>query len=354
MTIRPLVSILIPAYNSQEWIADTLRSAIGQTWERKEIIVVDDGSTDQTLTVARKFESRCVRVISTRNQGAAAARNTAFSLSNGDYIQWLDADDLLSPEKIAMQMAFVEHSAGKRTLLSCPWGRFIYRHYRTEFSPTSLWCDLSPAEWLMRKIGENVFMSNATWLVSRKLTEVAGPWDTTMHVDDDGEYFCRILLASDGVCFVPDAKVYYRASGSGRLSYVGRSNLKLEGLWRSMQLHVGYLRTLEDSERARSACLRYLQTDLVYFYPARFDIVKEIQQLAKNLGGDIKVPQLSWKYSWIKSLFGWDMANRAQTCLPRIRWSIARTWDKFLCGIESGVTNNQTLFEKEQSALPKS
>ena len=89
--MKPLVSILIPAYNAQKWIADTLRSALDQTWESKEIIVVDDGSTDRTLEVARRFEAQGVRVFAQENQGAAAARNKAFSLSRGEYIQWLDA-----------------------------------------------------------------------------------------------------------------------------------------------------------------------------------------------------------------------------------------------------------------------
>ena len=79
-------------------LRDTLRSAIAQTWDPKEIIVVDDGSTDRTLTIARGFESPTLQVVTERNQGAAAARNKAFSLSRGDYIQWLDADDLLAPE----------------------------------------------------------------------------------------------------------------------------------------------------------------------------------------------------------------------------------------------------------------
>src|ERR1035437_3336855 len=90
--VKPLVSILIPAFNAQDWITDTLRSAIAQTWDRKEIIVVDDGSRDQTLAIARRFESDDVRVVTQKNQGAAAARNKAFSLSQGEYIQWLDAD----------------------------------------------------------------------------------------------------------------------------------------------------------------------------------------------------------------------------------------------------------------------
>src|ERR1700761_9459971 len=102
--MQPLVSILIPAYNAEKWLVDTLESAIAQTWPQKEIIVVDDGSTDRTLAIARHFERSAVRVVTQPNQGAAAARNKAFSLSRGEYIQWLDADDLLSSEKVEHQM----------------------------------------------------------------------------------------------------------------------------------------------------------------------------------------------------------------------------------------------------------
>src|SRR5271166_5822373 len=99
--MKPLVSVLIPAFNAQAWIGDTLESAVSQTWPQKEIIVVNDGSTDQTLASVQRFESAGVRVITQENQGAAAARNKAFSLCQGDYVQWLDADDLLAPDKIA-------------------------------------------------------------------------------------------------------------------------------------------------------------------------------------------------------------------------------------------------------------
>jgi glycosyltransferase involved in cell wall biosynthesis len=114
--MKPLVSILVPAYNAEAWIADTLRSAIAQTWECKEIIVIDDGSTDQTLAVARQFESDQLRVVTQKNQGASATRNNAFAMSKGDYVQWLDADDLMTPEKTASQIAAAERSGSRRTL----------------------------------------------------------------------------------------------------------------------------------------------------------------------------------------------------------------------------------------------
>ena len=247
--MKPLVSILIPAFNAQEWITDTLHSAVAQTWERKEIIVVDDGSTDQTLAIARQFESDSVRVVTQDNQGAAAARNKAFSLSQGEYIQWLDADDLLAADKIQRQMEAWNQCENRRTLLSSAWGRFLYRYHHAEFVRTALWCDLSPSEWLLRKMGQNLHMQTATWLVSRELTEAAGPWNTMLLGDDDGEYFCRVLLASEGIRFVPEARVYYRASGASSLSYIGRSGKKLDAQWRSMRLHINYLRSLEDSEK---------------------------------------------------------------------------------------------------------
>ena len=329
--MKALVSILIPAFNAQDWIAYTLESAIAQAWERKEIIVVDDGSTDQTLAAARRFESEFVRVVSQTNQGAAAARNKAFSLCHGEYIQWLDADDLLAPDKIATQMAVLQNCPSQRTLVTSAWGRFMYRPDRAEFVPTSLWCDgLTPTEWLIHKLAENIFMQTSTWLVSRELTEAAGPWDTRLLGDDDGEYFCRVLLQSNSVRFVPEARVYYRMPGSGSLSHVGLSDKKIDAQWLSMQMHIGFLRSLEDSPRVRVACVKYLQNWLFFFYPQRPDIVSKAEQLAIDLDGHLETPQLSWKYSWIRAAFGWNMAQRARFLLPNIKWSILRSFDKAL------------------------
>src|SRR3989475_2203309 len=333
--MKPLVSILIPAFDAEEWIADTITSAVRQTWPRKEIIVVDDGSRDHTLSIARQFASKEVSVVTQANQGAAATRNRAFSNCQGDYIQWLDADDLLAPDKIERQMEAVDHGASKRMLLSSAWGRFIYRVHRADFVPTPLWCDLPPVEWLLRKMGQNVWMQTATWLVSRELTEAAGPWNTQLLGDDDGEYFCRVLLASNGTRFIPEARVFYRMSGTNSLSYIGRSDRKMEAQFLSMQLHIGYLRSLEDSERVRAVCVKFLQDSLPWFYPDRLDIVKQAEQLAGTLGGRLEVPRLSWKYAWIQKGFGWPLAKRAQILMPRCRWSMIRSWDKALSRFDS-------------------
>lgn len=332
--MRPLVSILIPACNAERWVPDAIRSALAQTWEPKEVIIVDDGSTDRTLAMARQFESKLVRVVGQQNLGAAAARNKAFSLSRGDYIQWLDADDLLAPDKVAKQIEAIEPGGSRCTLLSSSWGHFMYRPSRARFTPTGLWCDLSPTEFLLRKLEQKVFMLVSAWLVSRELTEAAGPWDTTMSLDDDGEYFSRVLLASDRIRFVKEARAYYRSVGTTSLSWALRSNQKLESLWRSIQLHIRYLRSLEDSERVRAACLTYLQNYVIDFYPERLDIVEQMYRAAKDLGGQLSPPRLSWKYSWIKALFGWDSATRAQLLVPNLKWLAARYWDKIAYQLE--------------------
>lgn len=325
-----LVSILIPAYNAGEWIAETIGSALAQTWPRKEVIVVDDGSADQTLAIARRFAAKDVVVTTQVNQGAATARNNAFALCQGDYIQWLDADDLLSPDKVAKQIDVFERGCSDRTLLSCSWGRFMYRPRHALFKPTTLWCDLSPTEWLIRKMSQNLFMSPATWLVSRALTETAGPWNRLLLSDDDGEYFARVILASEEVRFVPEGRAFYRRSGFESLSNLGRSSEKMEAQLHSIRLHIGYLLSLENSERSRAACVRLLQNWLISFYPDRIDLGKEAVQLAADLGGRLESPRLSWKYDWIRRLFGWGTAKRAQFALNEIKWSVLRWWDRIL------------------------
>jgi glycosyltransferase involved in cell wall biosynthesis len=328
--MKPLVSILIPAFNAEKWISDTLRSALAQTYPHLEVVVVDDGSTDGTFQVVQKFEADGVRLVTQQNQGAAATRNAAYKLCNGDYIQWLDADDLLSPDKVQKQVEAAEQISDKRTLLSCGWGSFLYRYYRTQFVPTPLWCDLTTTEWLVRKMSQNLHMQTGTWLVSRELTEAAGPWNTNLLGDDDGEYFCRVLLASNGVRFVPEARVYYRASGAGSLSHIGNSDRKRDAQWRSMRLHMDYLRSLEDTPRTRRACVTYMQNWLVFFYPERPDLIDEMQSVAQELGGSLQMPRLSWKYSWIEALFGKKMGRRAQIFLPNLKWSVLRSYDKAL------------------------
>lgn len=332
--MKPLVSILIPAYNAERWISDTMRSALGQTWPRTEIIVVDDGSKDQTPAIAQKFASKEVLVVTQQNQGASVARNKAYGLCQGDYIQWLDADDFLAPDKIERQMRVAMESASKRTLFSSAWGDFMYRPAKARFIPTPLWCDLDPTEWLTRRWEGNWHMQTATWLVSRALTEAAGPWDKRLLGDDDGEYFSRVINASSGIRFVPESRVYYRITPGSRLSHIGRSHKKMEAQFLGMKLQIGYVRAREDSARVRAACLTYLRNWLHHLYLGRADILQEAQQLAQSLGGQLYPPRMSWKYAGIEKLFGWAVARHTQLYYNQCKFSVLRVWDKMMYSFE--------------------
>lgn len=323
----PLVSILIPAYNAGPWVGEAIESALAQTWSRTEIIVVDDGSSDETLAVARKYESARVRVTTHVNQGASATRNRALSLSQGDYVQWLDADDILAPEKVAIQMARATE-VGPRVLLSSEWTRFFYRCDRVAFVPGPLWSDLSPAEWLQTKMESNTFMAIESWLVSRSLAEQAGPWDIRLSADDDGDYFARVVGASERVCFVPGARSLCRLANPNSLSAGKRSARWLGSQFQAIVNQITALRRLEDSERSKSASLAMLQRCFIHFYPEHADLVARARQLAGELGGSLQEPELGWKYRWIRTVFGWPAAKRAQAVLPSLRAWRDRNWDR--------------------------
>src|SRR5947208_2592225 len=101
-----LVSILIPCYNAERWIAQAIESALAQTWPEKEVVVVDDGSTDGSLDVIKQFDGR-IRWETGPNRGGNMARNRLRELAGGDWLQYLDADDYLLPDKIDDQMRFL-------------------------------------------------------------------------------------------------------------------------------------------------------------------------------------------------------------------------------------------------------
>jgi len=322
-----LVSILIPAYNAEQWIADTITSALNQTWPNKEIIIVDDGSTDQTLNIAKRYESESVIVISQENKGASAARNTAIRYAKGDYIQWLDADDLLAVDKISNQLNYPGICSNALTLLSSSYGTFYYRINRAKFIPTALWSDLMPVEWLLRRFTEKIWMINSSWLVSRRLIELAGPWDERLSMDDDGEYFCRIVSVSEKIKFVADSKVYYRNANPGSLSQ-NKSNKALESQILSTILCIGHLRKLEDSERTRTASLKFLQRRICYIYPQNSILLEKVTKIALDLGGTLSPPKESVQFFLLRNMIGWKTAKYIKDVIWRIETSTRKNWDR--------------------------
>jgi glycosyltransferase involved in cell wall biosynthesis len=181
--MQPLVSVLIPCHNAAPWLAETLESALAQTWPNLEVILVDDGSTDDSLTVARRFTQSNLRIIAQPNQGAAAARNRALEVAQGEVIQFLDADDLLAPDKIERQMALLQEHPD--CLIAGAWARFRHHPQEATFTPEPLWRDMAPVDWLVCAWSGHWMMHPAAWLVPRSLIQAAGPWNETLSLNDE-------------------------------------------------------------------------------------------------------------------------------------------------------------------------
>ena len=101
---NPLVSIIIPAYNSEQWIEEAVNSCLNQSYKNIEVIVVNDGSTDGTLSVVQQISDSRLKVFSQMNMGACVARNRGFDESHGEYIKFFDADDYMFPDAIEKQV----------------------------------------------------------------------------------------------------------------------------------------------------------------------------------------------------------------------------------------------------------
>jgi len=327
--MQPLVSILIPAYNAEKWIGDTIRSAIQQTWSNREIIIVDDGSKDSTLSIAKSFASASVKIISQENKGASAARNTAYSHAQGDFIQWLDADDLLAPDKIEQQIKRLAIENSNMTLYSSAFGFFYYRYQKSKFKPNNLWQDLPPLDWMIIKFRENLWMSLDAWLISRTLTDLAGRWNEKLSRDDDGEYICRVVLACNKIVFVPEAISYCRIGNLGSLS-TRRNYEACVSLFLSHSSCIEQLCKMENSERTKKASLSLLQRWFIYYYPDYPDLIEKVINLARELGGELHCPTLKWKYNWIKEVFGWKPAKIAQQTMPKVKTVAHKSFDKLL------------------------
>src|SRR5262249_33000835 len=121
------------------------------------------------------------------------------------------------------------------------------------------------------------------------------------------------------------------------ISYVGGSSRKLESLCLSLTLHVGYLRSIEDSPRTRAACVTYIRNWIHEFYPFRPDLAHQLGRLTAELGGEFAEPRLSWKYDWIVQAFGWNLGRKAQLLLPRLRNSAVEGWDRLMGEFERTV-----------------
>lgn len=262
----PLVSVCMPAYNAERYIGAALDSILNQSYSNIEIVVVDDGSKDGTPTILSAYKSKGVKVISQENQGQCAAANTAFSLSNGEYIKFFDADDLLSPTFIEKQ---VERLSGNDcTVAYASWGRFKGDDLSTfQLQKEEVYRDMHPMEWLVTSLdkGPNM-MQCGLWLIPRNVLQKSGLWDERLSLINDFDFFIRVLLSSEKILFANDSILYYRSGIENSLSGE-KSRKAMESAYLSTKLGVETILSHENSPRTRRVCADMFQLWKYEFYP---------------------------------------------------------------------------------------
>ena len=318
--MNPLVSILIPVYNAEQWLSDTLKSAMAQTWPHKEIIVVDDGSTDGSLKIGRMFESNIVKVFSLPHNGQAIARNRGLLEAQGQYIQYLDADDLIAPDKIERQIVRLLDEPG-RASSTCRWTRiFGAQPADAAFELHDDFRDYDfPVEWLLQAWGGRGTMPPVAWLLSRVVVDQSGPWNETLSLCDDTEYFTRVILNSSKIAYCPDAYGYYRSGNATQSSR--RDRKSLESFFVVCRLCAGHLISFEDSPRSRRACANLWQFFAYWTYPEAPDLVRAAEQNVREYGGADLRMKVSPALEVLSTVVGWKGAKRVQRAYYSLRYS---------------------------------
>jgi hypothetical protein len=311
------VSILIPCRNAATTLKETLESALAQEVVEKEIIVVDDGSTDGSLALARSYETRGVRVIEGPRINASAARNRALEASSGHYIQYLDADDLLGADKIRKQIEVLEKHPG--CVATARWGRFRESVSDIVFANDDQLHDWSPVEWLIFHCGQHQMMHPAAWLVPRAVAEKAGPWDERLTLNDDGECFARAVAQSAGLRFARGAESFYRTVAAHSLSK-SRGETAFRSLWLSLELTGETLLSLDRSESAKRAVADMWQRFCYEVYPAVPEVRAKVRLMVAELGGSSLEPDFGPKARLMARFCGWRLALRLSRLRRKGAW----------------------------------
>jgi glycosyltransferase involved in cell wall biosynthesis len=319
MSTAPLVSILIPAFNAERWIDQTLDAALTQTWPATEIVVVDDGSTDRTAALVEQRLRGArgnLRLLRQSNRGQSAAQNRAVRESRGAFIQYLDADDVISADKIARQMARIADEPG--CIASAEWARFYRTPAEASFRPEPVWRDLDPVDWLVAAwTGGGPMMQPGIWLIPRDLIERAGPWNERLTLINDFEYFTRVLLASRGVRFTPGARLYYR---SGNPSSV--ASLRSPEAWQSaidsLDRGTRALLEREDSARVRRACADLFQVLAYDAYLENAAVSRSAEDRVAAFGGSRQPMGGGLLFRALERALGWKRAKRVKRLAYRI------------------------------------
>jgi glycosyltransferase involved in cell wall biosynthesis len=210
----PKISVIIPVYNAEETIKDTIESVLSQTYSQFEIIVINDGSQDKTLEIVSRILDPRLKVLSYPNAGVSVSRNRGISQAAGDYVSFLDADDLWTPDKLETQLKALQ--ANPQAAVAYSWTDWIDASGQFLRSGGHITVNGDVyAKLLLRDFVE----SGSNPLIRRQaLTEVGG-FDESLNLAADWDMWLRLAARYEFVA-VPSSQILYRVSPNSMSSNV--------------------------------------------------------------------------------------------------------------------------------------
>jgi glycosyltransferase involved in cell wall biosynthesis len=213
VTGTSLVSVVISCHNAEAWIGEAVDSCLGQTYSCLEVIAVDDGSTDGSASILRSYGEQ-IRWIGGPNRGGNHARNQGLALAQGEYIQFLDADDYLLPEKIERQVAFLEESGAD----------VVYGDWRHQFHEAGGSSRLGAIELAghradtLESLLAGWWVANHAFLLRRQVVLDGGGWDESFSAGQDRDFITTLALNGADIRYQPGCYSVYRRYGNVTVS----------------------------------------------------------------------------------------------------------------------------------------
>lgn len=282
--MTPLISIIIPVYNSEKYIQGTIYSCINQSYANLEIIIVNDGSTDSSEKIIKKFDDTRIKYYKTPNKGPCHARNFGIKKATGELFQFLDADDILENKKLEVQVGFYR-SKGEEYVYSGIMGFIIKGQKKFEKGFNFYYKNLGVQEYFRAMFGNyGKYYTTGMWLIPRKLVEKTHGWDEKVLINNDGEYFSRIILHSKGIIYCPGAIFYYRRDVPMSVSKRFNSRKIYVSWLYSYTCYVKYFQLNFDKKSAEELGREALSVYYCNSYPNYPDLLQECKQQIRLLG----------------------------------------------------------------------
>ena len=269
----PKISIIIPVYNGEKTIQETLDSVFAQTFSDWELIVSNDGSSDRTLEIVEAIHDPRIRIVSGENGGLSVSRNRGIAIATGEYLSFLDADDLWSPDKLATQLQALENNPEAAVAYS--WTDYIDEKGTWLHSGLHL----SPKGNVLSELFLHNFLENGSnLLVRREALDRVGYFETSLTSAQDWDLYLRLADCYQFVP-VPRAQIFYRIVSTSFSTNLHRH-------------HEQGLRVIERALQRNSKSLKPLKTKtLAHFY-------KYLACKVFNTVGNRKNGILSLYFNW--------------------------------------------------------